>query len=543
MRARMVVASMVTLMVVLLATPIAAKAQVGPSFPCPQPNDPLANLICSSPALSRDDLKMVQAYQALWFSLSTSGRDDLIQQSIAFTENVTDGCGIPTRGSGLSALPSVIPCVDEYYRRQRDVYAARLTGAPAQEVNRPLAQHTALQQDLQALGFLPRDAAIDGDYGPATRAAIEAWQQSRGLDVTGFLGDADASLLADEGGNSTPARAKNAASPTASQATPPVAPPPFPAQPPAGPREAQTSVVLKVPLKEEGGTFVVPVQINGAITLDFVVDSGATDVQIPIDVFSTLVRARTIVPSDMIGEQTYTLADGSTQKEPRFVVRQLKVGTDIFRNVPASVSPFSGGLLLGQSFLSRFAEWTLDNQQHVLRLVEKSKEPPGQILLPSSVSGQPGPLATAAMPAAPHQPATGGRRFEVTACGSILDTATHLEWYLGPDANITWPNADKWIKKLRACNGAWAMPSADQLRTLFDPSVVAGIGYFTGGQYWPAHIDPIFSGIGKGSWVWARGPHNGNSAPGFNFNQGVKVEISSTDFYGTVRVFAVRLAE
>jgi predicted aspartyl protease len=66
-----------------------------------------------------------------------------------------------------------------------------------------------------------------------------------------------------------------------------------------------------VSLKKEGGAFVVPVQINGAITLDFTVDSGAADVSVPADVFSTLARTGTIRDSDIIGEQTYVLADGS----------------------------------------------------------------------------------------------------------------------------------------------------------------------------------------------------------------------------------------
>jgi hypothetical protein len=43
---------------------------------------------------------------------------------------------------------------------------------------------------------------------------------------------------------------------------------------------------------------VVPVLINDAITLDFVVDSGAADVSIPADVVSTLIRTKTIGPSD-----------------------------------------------------------------------------------------------------------------------------------------------------------------------------------------------------------------------------------------------------
>jgi TPR repeat protein len=37
---------------------------------------------------------------------------------------------------------------------------------------------------------------------------------------------------------------------------------------------------VEASLKKEGGTFVVPVQINGAITLDFTVDSGAADVSV-----------------------------------------------------------------------------------------------------------------------------------------------------------------------------------------------------------------------------------------------------------------------
>jgi hypothetical protein len=49
-----------------------------------------------------------------------------------------------------------------------------------------------------------------------------------------------------------------------------------------------------VPMQIEGGTYVVPVLINGAITLDFVVDSGAADVSIPADVVSTLMRTKTL---------------------------------------------------------------------------------------------------------------------------------------------------------------------------------------------------------------------------------------------------------
>jgi len=36
------------------------------------------------------------------------------------------------------------------------------------------------------------------------------------------------------------------------------------------------------PLVQDGGTFAVPVTINGQLTLIFVVDSGASDVSVPL---------------------------------------------------------------------------------------------------------------------------------------------------------------------------------------------------------------------------------------------------------------------
>jgi clan AA aspartic protease (TIGR02281 family) len=125
---------------------------------------------------------------------------------------------------------------------------------------------------------------------------------------------------------------------------------------------------IEIPLKSLGGTFVVPVFINGAITLNFVVDSGAADVSVPADVVGTLIRAGTIEKSDFTGKQTYMLADGSVSPTRTFIIRSLKVGDVLIENVNGSVSPAAGALLLGQSFLQRFKSWSMDNNKHVLVL-------------------------------------------------------------------------------------------------------------------------------------------------------------------------------
>jgi hypothetical protein len=123
-----------------------------------------------------------------------------------------------------------------------------------------------------------------------------------------------------------------------------------------------------VPMVGGGGTFKVPVAINGQLTLDFIVDSGAADVSIPADVVLTLIRTGTLAESDFLDSQTYRLADGSTVPSQRFLIRSLRVGDKVLENVTGSVAPVAGGLLLGQSFLTRFKSWSIDNQRQALVL-------------------------------------------------------------------------------------------------------------------------------------------------------------------------------
>src|SRR5208282_1444043 len=117
---------------------------------------------------------------------------------------------------------------------------------------------------------------------------------------------------------------------------------------------------ISIPMRIEGGTYVVPVLINDAITLDFVVDSGAADVSIPADVVMTLMRTGTLKESDFLGEKTYVLADGSKVPSQTFRIRSLKVGNKAIVNVNGSVASVHGDLLLGQSFLGRFKSWSVD---------------------------------------------------------------------------------------------------------------------------------------------------------------------------------------
>jgi clan AA aspartic protease (TIGR02281 family) len=128
------------------------------------------------------------------------------------------------------------------------------------------------------------------------------------------------------------------------------------------------SVVTPVPMKKDGGVYVVPVLVNGIATFECIVDSGASDVNIPDSIFRKLQRAGTVTQADYIGTQEYTLADGSSQQGRTYRIRSLKVGNIVVHNVVASVGGDESSGLLGQSFLERFRAWSLNNANHTLVL-------------------------------------------------------------------------------------------------------------------------------------------------------------------------------
>jgi len=166
---------------------------------------------------------------------------------------------------------------------------------------------------------------------------------------------------------------------TASGCTTPPSSPPDSTVPPSLQENAVAAVRSTSPpagrshtiaLQKDGGTYSVPVIINGIITLDFLLDSGADTVAIPVDVALTLMHANKISASDFTGLTTYIMADGTNLPSPNVVIHTLKVGTVTLANVEANIVPLRGSPLLGQSFLGRFRSWSIDNSKRALVIEE-----------------------------------------------------------------------------------------------------------------------------------------------------------------------------
>jgi uncharacterized protein len=145
------------------------------------------------------------------------------------------------------------------------------------------------------------------------------------------------------------------------------------------PLSQSTTSASEVPLLKSGGIYTVPVQINQAITLDFVVDSGAAEVNIPADVVMTLIRAKTITPSDFLPGAVYVLADGTRLESARFRIRTMRIGNRVVENASASIGEVASQLLLGQSVLERLGRWSLDTNRGVMVLGAPSGTEPSSV--------------------------------------------------------------------------------------------------------------------------------------------------------------------
>jgi aspartyl protease family protein len=129
-------------------------------------------------------------------------------------------------------------------------------------------------------------------------------------------------------------------------------------------------IIKKIKLKEIGGVYSVPLEINGVLTLDFIYDSGASYVLLPEDVFRVLLRTETVKREDIIGVERFSIADGSVIEKPVFILKQLKVGNITVTNIKASVGNMDSELLLGQSFQKKFKKIRVDNSDKTLNIEE-----------------------------------------------------------------------------------------------------------------------------------------------------------------------------
>lgn len=121
--------------------------------------------------------------------------------------------------------------------------------------------------------------------------------------------------------------------------------------------------VVSIPFKEQGGVKTVEVNINDAIGVDMIVDTGCSGALISLSEARYLAEKGALSPDDIIGSSKSMIADGSIVENTVVVLRKLTIGGKLeATDVEATVSEnISAPLLLGNEVLGRVKSISIDN--------------------------------------------------------------------------------------------------------------------------------------------------------------------------------------
>lgn len=115
-----------------------------------------------------------------------------------------------------------------------------------------------------------------------------------------------------------------------------------------------------IKMKQSGGVYLIPALVNGS-NMDFIFDTGASDITISQVEALFLYRQGTLTEDDFIGVQQYQIADGSISEGSIINLKTVQIGNKVLHNVKASIiHNTSAPLLLGQSALNQFGQITID---------------------------------------------------------------------------------------------------------------------------------------------------------------------------------------
>jgi clan AA aspartic protease (TIGR02281 family) len=134
-------------------------------------------------------------------------------------------------------------------------------------------------------------------------------------------------------------------------------------RPQAAPAAPQQQRVIREQLEQGGsGTYYVNVGIADKCCFRMVLDTGASDVSVPIDLWYVMLKGGAIAEADHIDVVKYGTANGVVEGL-RFRMPPMTIGGITVHNVIGSVSKNSRGqsILLGQSFLQKFKAWSINN--------------------------------------------------------------------------------------------------------------------------------------------------------------------------------------
>ena len=130
---------------------------------------------------------------------------------------------------------------------------------------------------------------------------------------------------------------------------------------------AKSQTVIK--MKREGGVSIIPCKVNG-LNLNFIFDTGASDVSISLTEANFMLKNGYLRESDFIGTDKYLDASGSISEGIVINLRLIEIAGLEMTNIRASIEKnLHAPLLLGQSAISKLGKFQLDLKLNTLTIL------------------------------------------------------------------------------------------------------------------------------------------------------------------------------
>ncbi|MBF0426334.1 MAG: retroviral-like aspartic protease family protein [Magnetococcales bacterium] len=129
-----------------------------------------------------------------------------------------------------------------------------------------------------------------------------------------------------------------------------------------------TNNAHEVPLIRRGRTLYISAILNGTTAVEFVLDTGATTINIPRGIALELVDSLALTK---LPTATTIHAAGQKVKEKLLKLESVQVGSVVVKDIPALIGPPEAPALLGMTVLDKLGAWHIDNRRQLL-IIDKS---------------------------------------------------------------------------------------------------------------------------------------------------------------------------
>ena len=126
-------------------------------------------------------------------------------------------------------------------------------------------------------------------------------------------------------------------------------------------------------MQKGNGVYTVPCKVNG-LPLDFIFDTGASDVSISLTEAIFMLKNNLLSKSDIIGSEYYKDATGKISEGTKIILRKVEIGGITLTDVEASVvHQMAAPLLFGQSAMTKLGQFQFDPGTGMLTIMNSPK--------------------------------------------------------------------------------------------------------------------------------------------------------------------------